>query len=153
VARAWYKVPLANLLHPSQLRPTTRTTTIGGTLFRYAWQGFVNNSADNFGSRPQIDIVLNRNSSSCKSITFSGGAEKENSVSADPMPEVDAFREGMSEVRLGVPLDSVATLSTVDLPLHRAFVIKVRTGNNGNSAGGNVWLNGYAYCYTKSGSA
>jgi hypothetical protein len=152
----WHQISLAKLLHPKALKPSeyTKTTDIGSTLFRYAWQGFVDDSADNFGSAPQIDTVLKRNNTTCRSITFSGGATQEDTSEPQVGPEIDVFREGLTEARQELPLYSVATLTAIKLQPRHAFVVKVRTGYDGSEDEGNtVSINGSASCTTGSGGS
>jgi hypothetical protein len=152
--RTWYTVSLAKLLHPNaQVPPSTNTTTIGSTLFRYAWHGTVGGS---YAAQGLTISLIKLNATSCRSMTLSGGATRGNDNAG--IPELDYYRENASEVRQRIPVNSTVTEPSVALPSGHAIWIKVHNDEQSVDGGqystdANVYLNGSASCYTKTGRA
>ena len=133
-------VNLATLLNRD-----THVKGIGTTLFRYAWKG---QTDVNFGTRVG-STMLQRNKTTCRSITLRGGSI-DYYGNGHVRPELVVQREGRPQYTHVFTAGEVAYLPTLALSPGRGVIIKVRTTRPEESLA-HTYLNGTAQCSTNRG--
>ena len=119
----------------------TKTSEVGSTLFRHAWH-------EHFFSN-ETSTVLRLNRTSCKSFNLRGGVKTVFGEASTMFLGVVA--EGSTSREFPIPLNSVTAFPKIKVKPRRDVLIKVVTGARSRPV--DVFLNGSAKCFTRSGEA